>query len=158
MLARASTLGESLRAALEVVVAGAPEVVMAAALEVVLAGALEVVIAAALEIVIAAALEVVVSAALEVEVSAALEVVVSTPVVSLAVVESPLEVWDAAGEVEVTVAPTLVPVLEGEGRGSVPVRVTPAAAQRASAVVTAFARSAPVQALTMQLLALLTKV
>jgi len=78
--------------------------------------------------------------------------------VVLAVVESPVEVWDAAGEVEVAVALMLVPVLEGEGRGSVPVRVTPAAAQRASVVATAFARSAPVQALTMQLLTLLTKV
>jgi len=48
--------------------------------------------------------------------------------------------------------------LEAEGWGSVPVRVTPAAAQRASAVATAFARSAPVQALTRQLVTLLTKV
>ena len=73
----------------------------------------------------------------------------------------------------------LVPVLEAEeeGRGSVPVRVTPyekkpkglfdtciwsklhtTAAQRASAVATAFARSAPVQALTIQLVTLLTNV
>ena len=46
--------------------------------------------------------------------------------VLLVVVESPVEVWDAAGEVDVTVGLLmLVPVLEEEGRGSVPVRVTP---------------------------------
>ena len=91
----------------------------------------------------------------------------------LTAVEELVEVLDAAGAVDV--APVLILLLVLEGRGSVPVRVTPykkkkfklyltyiwsrshtAAAQRARAVAIALVRSVPVQALTMQLVMLAT--